>query len=111
MICGTFFLFFLVMALFPFCHCHAGEHLPDGNCGGWKSSGGAVAFRLRPVIMTALAAGLALVPFAFAADKPGNEILSPLAVVILGGLLSSTALNMIVIPSLYVKFGKEGDNP
>jgi len=64
--------------------------------------------RLRPVIMTALAAGLALVPFAFAADKPGNEILSPLAVVILGGLLSSTALNMIVIPSLYVKFGKEG---
>jgi len=51
---------------------------------------------------------LALVPFAFAADKPGNEILSPLAVVILGGLLSSTALNMIVIPALYVKFGKEG---
>ncbi len=63
--------------------------------------------RLRPVIMTALAAGLALVPFAFAADKPGNEILSPLAVVILGGLLSSTALNMVVIPALYVKFGKE----
>ncbi len=65
--------------------------------------------RLRPVIMTALAAGLALVPFAFAADKPGNEILSPLAVVILGGLLSSTALNMIVIPALYVKFEKEED--
>ncbi len=63
--------------------------------------------RLRPVMMTALAAGLALVPFAFAADKPGNEILSPLAIVILGGLLSSTALNMIVIPSLYVKFEKE----
>ena len=63
--------------------------------------------RLRPVIMTALAAGLALVPFAFAADKPGNEILSPLAVVILGGLLSSTALNMVVLPSLYVKFEKE----
>ncbi len=63
--------------------------------------------RLRPVIMTALAAGLALVPFAVAADKPGNEILSPLAIVILGGLLSSTALNMVVIPSLYVKFEKE----
>jgi Cu/Ag efflux pump CusA len=62
--------------------------------------------RLRPVIMTALAAGLALVPFAVAADKPGNEILSPMAVVILGGLLSSTALNMIVIPALYVKFEK-----
>lgn len=63
--------------------------------------------RLRPVIMTALAAGLALVPFAVASDKPGNEILSPLAVVILGGLLSSTVLNMIVLPSLYIKFGKE----
>jgi len=63
--------------------------------------------RLRPVIMTALAAGLALVPFALAADKPGNEILSPLAIVILGGLLSSTVLNMIVLPSLYIKFGKE----
>jgi Cu(I)/Ag(I) efflux system membrane protein CusA/SilA len=62
--------------------------------------------RLRPVIMTALAAGLALVPFAISADKPGNEILSPLAIVILGGLLSSTALNMVVLPSLYVKFGK-----
>ncbi|MBI5585278.1 MAG: efflux RND transporter permease subunit [Deltaproteobacteria bacterium] len=63
--------------------------------------------RLRPVIMTALAAGLALVPFAVAADKPGNEILAPLAAVILGGLLSSTALNMVVIPSLYVKFTRE----
>lgn len=62
--------------------------------------------RLRPVIMTALAAGLALVPFAIAADKPGNEILSPLAIVILGGLLSSTILNMIVLPSLYLRFGR-----
>lgn len=61
--------------------------------------------RLRPVIMTALAAGLALVPFAFASDKPGNEILSPLAIVILGGLLSSTLLNMVVLPSLFLKFG------
>ncbi len=66
--------------------------------------------RLRPVVMTALAAGLALVPFALGSHKPGNEILSPLAIVILGGLLSSTALNMIVVPSLYVRFGrKNGD--
>ncbi|TLM65869.1 MAG: efflux RND transporter permease subunit [Deltaproteobacteria bacterium] len=67
--------------------------------------------RLRPVIMTALAAGLALVPFAFTADKPGNEILSPLAIVILGGLLSSTALNMIVLPSLYLRFGRRANLP
>jgi CzcA family heavy metal efflux pump len=63
--------------------------------------------RLRPIMMTALTAGLALIPFAIAADKPGNEILSPLAIVVLGGLFSSTALNMIVIPSLYMKFGKK----
>lgn len=66
--------------------------------------------RLRPVIMTALAAGLALVPFAIAADKPGNEILSPLAIVILGGLISSTLLNMVVLPSLYLKFGGKVEN-
>lgn len=65
--------------------------------------------RLRPVVMTALAAGLALVPFAVSADKPGNEILSPLAIVILGGLMSSTFLNMIVLPALYVKFGARSD--
>lgn len=66
--------------------------------------------RLRPVIMTALAAGLALVPFAFAADNPGNEILSPLAIVILGGLASSTVLNMVVLPSLFLKFGSQKEN-
>jgi Cu/Ag efflux pump CusA len=47
-----------------------------------------------------------LVPFAVAAHKPGNEILSPLAIVILGGLLSSTVLNMVVLPSLYRRFGR-----
>ncbi|MBU1404047.1 MAG: CusA/CzcA family heavy metal efflux RND transporter [Proteobacteria bacterium] len=63
--------------------------------------------RLRPVVMTALAAGLALVPFALAAHKPGNEILSPLAVVILGGLISATILNMLVLPVLYLRHGGE----
>lgn len=63
--------------------------------------------RLRPVVMTALAAGLALVPFAVAAHDPGNEILSPLAIVILGGLVSSTVLNMLVLPSLYLRFAKD----
>lgn len=63
--------------------------------------------RLRPVLMTAFTTGLALVPFAIAYDKPGNEILSPLAIVILGGLFSSTVLNMMVLPSVYMKYGKE----
>lgn len=62
--------------------------------------------RLSPILMTALAAGLALIPLAIAGHKPGNEIQSPMAIVILGGLLSSTALNMIVIPALFVKFRK-----
>ncbi|SNB44766.1 efflux RND transporter permease subunit [Geobacter sp. DSM 9736] len=78
---------------------HEGKELWEAVVQGSKE-------RLRPVVMTALAAGLALVPFAIAADKPGNEILSPLAVVILGGLASSTLLNMIVLPSLYLRFGR-----
>jgi hypothetical protein len=56
--------------------------------------------------MTALAAGLALIPLAIAGEKPGNEIQTPMATVILCGLLSSTALNMIVVPALFVRFGR-----
>ena len=55
---------------------------------------------------TSLATGLALVPLLFGADKPGHEIEYPLAVVILGGLVTSTLLTLFVIPSLYLRFGK-----
>ena len=61
--------------------------------------------RLMPILMTALAAGLALVPLALAAGQPGSEIQSPMAVVILCGLASSTLLNMVVVPALYLRFG------
>lgn len=61
--------------------------------------------RLVRILMTALAAGLALVPLALAAGEPGSEILGPMAVVTLFGLLSSTVLNMFVVPSLYLRFG------
>ena len=61
--------------------------------------------RLVPILMTALAAGLALVPLALAAGEPGSEIQAPMAIVILCGLLSSTVLNMIVVPALYLRFG------
>jgi CzcA family heavy metal efflux pump len=63
--------------------------------------------RLIPILMTALAAGLALVPLALSGGEPGSEIQTPMARVILFGLLSSTALNMFVVPSLYLRFGSE----
>jgi Cu/Ag efflux pump CusA len=62
--------------------------------------------RLAPVVMTALAAGLALVPLALRGDEPGNEILAPMAMVILCGLATATILNMLVVPSLYLRFGR-----
>jgi CzcA family heavy metal efflux pump len=62
--------------------------------------------RLSPILMTALAAGLALVPLALRGEEPGNEILTPMAIVILCGLLSSTLLNMLVVPALFMRFGE-----
>ncbi len=63
--------------------------------------------RLNPILMTAITAGLALVPLVLGSGEPGKEIESPMAIVILGGLLTSTALNMIVLPALYHKYGKD----
>lgn len=57
--------------------------------------------RLNPILMTAFTTGLALIPLALKGGEPGNEIQSPMAVVILGGLLSSTLLNLLVIPCVY----------
>ena len=62
--------------------------------------------RLAPILMTTLAAGLAILPLVVAGDRPGHEIEHPLAVVVLGGLFTSTLLNLFVVPSLYLRFGK-----
>ena len=59
--------------------------------------------RMAPILMTALTAGFALVPLLLAAGAPGNEIQSPMAEVILGGLLTSTFLNLVVVPVLYLR--------
>jgi CzcA family heavy metal efflux pump len=60
--------------------------------------------RLAPILMTALAAGLALVPLVIFGDIPGQEIARPMAIVILGGLVTSTVLNLFVVPALYLRF-------
>ena len=56
--------------------------------------------------MTALATGLALVPLAVAGDIPGHEIEHPMAIVILGGLVTSTFANLFLVPALYLRFGR-----
>lgn len=63
--------------------------------------------RLVPVMMTALAAGIGLIPLVLAADQPGKEILHPVAVVIVGGLVSSTFLDMAVTPAMFWLFGRK----
>ena len=61
--------------------------------------------RLSPILMTTLATGLALVPLAITGDIPGHEIEHPMAIVILGGLVTSTLLNLLVVPLLYLRLG------
>jgi CzcA family heavy metal efflux pump len=63
--------------------------------------------RLVPVLMTALTAGIAMIPLLLAADEPGKEILNPVAVVITGGLISSTILGLGVTPAIFFGFGKK----
>lgn len=65
--------------------------------------------RLAPILMTALATGLALLPLVIAGNRPGHEIEYPLAVVILGGLTTSTALNLFLLPPLYGAFGRRDE--
>lgn len=65
--------------------------------------------RLAPILMTALTAGLGLLPLALGGGQPGNEIQTPLAIVVIFGLFSSTSLNMIVVPTLFLRWA--GDAP
>jgi len=60
--------------------------------------------RLAPILMTALSTGLGLLPLAIAGGQPGSEIQTPLAIVVVSGLVSSTLLNMAVVPALFLRF-------
>ncbi|MDQ2075891.1 efflux RND transporter permease subunit [Marinimicrobium sp. ABcell2] len=82
---------------------HLAQH--EGVTDPWEQVRRGALERLVPITMTALATALALVPLALSAGQPGSEIQAPMAIVILFGLLSSTLLNMIVLPALYLRFG------
>jgi CzcA family heavy metal efflux pump len=63
--------------------------------------------RIAPIMMTVLTAGLALLPLVIAGNTPGNEIEHPMAIVILGGLITSTLVNLFIVPALYLVFGRQ----
>lgn len=75
------------------------------NWGGEAAARGA-SERLAPILMTALVTGLGLLPLAVGYRTPGQEIVGPLAVVVLGGLVTSTILNLLVLPTLALRFGR-----
>lgn len=91
-----------IMMVSHICHLQAEEGVADFRQAVYQ---GAME-RLAPILMTALASGLALVPLAFAGEQPGSEIQTPMAIVILFGLTSSMLLNMLIVPALYLRFGR-----
>jgi CzcA family heavy metal efflux pump len=84
------------------------EHLEDqeGEAFGPELILRGARERLSPIMMTALATGLALVPLVIAGNIPGHEIEHPMAIVILGGLVTSTLVNLFIVPALYLRFGR-----
>jgi Cu/Ag efflux pump CusA len=91
-----------IMLISHFRHLERQEHLPFGRALVLRGA----EERLAPVLMTALATGLALVPIVLGGVKPGHEIEHPLAVVILGGLTSSTFLTLFLLPAIYLRYAR-----
>jgi len=86
------------------------EHVEDEPLGPALVIRGARE-RLSPILMTAGATAFALIPLVWAGSIPGHEIEHPMAIVILGGLVTSTMLNLFVVPSLYLRFAKPRPAP
>ncbi len=84
------------------------EHLVEEEGMEWgpEAATRGAAEGLVPILMTALATGLALLPLAIMSGESGNEIKGPMATVILGGLLTSTFLNLLVLPTLALRWGR-----
>jgi Cu/Ag efflux pump CusA len=88
------------------------EHLveKEGETWGPHAAARGASERLVPILMTSIVTALGLLPLALAANSPGREIEGPMAIVILGGLATSTALNLLVLPTLALRFGRFGKN-
>jgi CzcA family heavy metal efflux pump len=84
------------------------EHLVivEGVSWSWDAAIRGATERLIPILMTAAVTGLALLPLALGSGDPGREIEGPMAIVILGGLVTSTALNLLVLPTLALRYGR-----
>jgi Cu/Ag efflux pump CusA len=84
------------------------EHLvnEEGMTWGPEAARKGAAERLVPILMTAVVTALGLLPLAWASDAAGNEIEGPMAIVILGGLVTSTLLNLLVLPTMALHFGR-----
>jgi Cu/Ag efflux pump CusA len=86
------------------------EHLvlQEGMAWGMEAALRGASERLAPILMTATVTALGLLPLAVTSGAPGNEIEGPMALVILGGLVTSTLLNLLVLPSLALRYGRFG---
>jgi Cu/Ag efflux pump CusA len=84
------------------------EHLVsvEGVPWGWDAAVRGEIERLVPILMTATVTGLGLLPLAVGSGDPGREIEGPMAIVILGGLVTSTTLNLLVLPTLALRYGR-----
>jgi CzcA family heavy metal efflux pump len=84
------------------------EHLVqvEGLTWNWDTALRGAAERLAPILMTALVTGLGLLPLAIGSGAPGREVEGPMAIIILGGLATSTALNLLVLPTLSLRYGR-----
>jgi Cu/Ag efflux pump CusA len=89
------------------------EHLVGKENQPWDAATAArgAEERLVPILMTALVTGLGLLPLAIGSGAAGREIEGPMAVVILGGLFTSTALNLLVLPTLALRYSFPGRRP
>jgi Cu/Ag efflux pump CusA len=84
------------------------EHLVEAEGATWNLDTAirGAADRLTPILMTSIVTGLGVLPLALGMNDPGREVEGPMAVVILGGLISSMALNLIVLPTLALRYGR-----